>query len=79
MKIRMLVDIGGARNGQKYPPPGGIMELIERDDGHDLLDNGYAVLVEEPVRSAPVIETATVAPPEVAALTTKSFQPRKYK
>jgi hypothetical protein len=66
MKVKMLVGIGGARNGVNYPPVGGIMDLLEKDEGRDLLDNGYAELLEE--KRAPEIETAAIEPPENSAV-----------
>jgi len=66
----MLVSINGSRNGQPYPPAGGIVDLQHGDDGHDLLDNGYAELVEDE------IETAADGAPENAAVFTAPPVPR---
>ena len=62
MKVRMLIQIGGARNGQKWPPVGGVLECSEHE-ALSLIGNGAAA----PVREV-VIETAAVTPPETAAL-----------
>lgn len=66
MKVRMLAALSGARNGAAYPPPGGVLELKPGDTAQDLIGNGYAERVEEPV-----IETAEIAPAENAARTLK--------
>jgi hypothetical protein len=80
MKVRMLAAISGTRNGAAYPPVGEVLELKPGDAAQDLIGNGYAERVEEPV-----METAEIAPPETAARTTKptprgsrrSFSPKK--
>ena len=70
MKVKMLVSINGSRNGQPYPPAGDIMDLVDYDDGHDLLDNNYAELVEDE------IEAAVDGAPENAAVFTAPPVPR---
>lgn len=81
MKVRILTSLTGLRNGRKYPPVGGIMELEDGDTGEELLRNGYAekigpvAAVKKAVEA--VVETATVAPPENAAKRTRKPTPRK--
>lgn len=80
MKIKILTQISGMRNGATYPRAGEVMELKPGDNAFDLLTNGYAEIVEEPV-----IETAEATPPEIAARIIKpkprgsarSFSPRE--
>jgi hypothetical protein len=63
----MLYPLTGLRNGQPYPPVGGVMELIPGDLGADLIRNKYAEEVKGVFAGRDMeVETATVAPPENA-------------
>lgn len=42
VKVRMLVHIGGARNGALWPPAGRTL-TVPRHEADDLIMNGYAV------------------------------------
>ena len=70
MRVKMLFHIGGTRDGQPWPPVGGVMEVSDREAA-SLVANKYAIAYVEPV-----IETAEVKPLEKAARTTKP-QPRR--
>lgn len=63
MKVRMRIQIGGARNGQPWPPVGGVLECSEHE-ALSLIGNGSAELVPEEA----VVEMAMMAPPENTAL-----------
>ena len=60
MKIRLLVDITGTRNGRHWPARGGEVEVTAAEAA-DMVAAGMA----EAVKTAP--ETAAVAAPENAA------------
>ncbi len=76
MRMRMLKHVSGLRDGWLYPPVGGILELVDGDDGSDLLRNKYAEPIEEIIEEIELvpIEVATVAPPENTALRTTAVR-----
>ncbi|MDP8928668.1 MAG: hypothetical protein M3O70_08870 [Actinomycetota bacterium] len=41
MKIRMKVEVTGTRNGQKWPPVGGVIDLPD-DEAAEYCRQGYA-------------------------------------
>lgn len=77
MKVRMRVGISGTRNGQDWPPPGGLLD-VDDDEGAQLCAGGlaepfhdpradveYAVPPPAEARAEPAAPPAVVAPPEV--------------
>jgi hypothetical protein len=72
MKIRMLVDIAGTRDGVEWPPRGGIIDLPEQE----ARDYIAAKLAEADDTPAPVTETASVEPAKETAAR-KPGRPRK--
>jgi hypothetical protein len=77
MKVRMLINISGLRNGKHYPPIGGVMELQPGDSGDDLLRNHYAEKVGPVAAVARAVESVVAAPPENMAQRTTRPAPRK--
>lgn len=71
MKVRMLVDISGTRDGQEWPGRGGTIDVPDYE-AQDLIANKFAELVAD----EPVIETATVAP-AIETAARKPGRPRK--
>lgn len=71
MKVRMLVDISGTRDGQEWPRRGGVINVPDLE-AQDLIANKFAELVAD----EPVIETAAVAPATETAAR-KPGRPRK--
>lgn len=78
MKVEMLFRIGGTRDGQPWPPPGGTIEVSDRE-GMALIANKYAKAYVEPIETAEVapMENAarTIKPPPRRSLTKASFSP----
>ncbi len=70
MKIRMLVEMSGSRNGQRWPRRGEVAELPTAEAAH-LVASGIAERVAEPepveTAVAPPAETAAVPEPETPA------------
>lgn len=60
MKIRMLVDMSGTRNGQRWPARGAALVLPDAEAAH-LIAAGLA----EEDHTTPQVETATLPPAEV--------------
>lgn len=58
MQVRMLIHISGSRNGEPWPPTGGVADITEHE-AETLIHHGYAERVE----------VATVEAPEKAART----------
>ena len=72
MRVRMLLQITGTRNGVSWPRPGGFVDLPE-SEARCLVINGYAKPAPEPVVeeveravSEPVEEEMETATVEVA-------------
>jgi hypothetical protein len=65
VKIRMLVDMSGTRNGQKWPPRGEITELPTAEAAH-LVASGIAEKAddEDTVESAAAPPAEVTTPPE---------------
>ena len=66
MKVRMKVAISGLRNGKRWPPVGGTLE-VGKTEGEKLVRNGYAekVAVVKSVRKRTKKgDTAAVEAPE---------------
>ena len=65
MKVRMLIAISGLRNGKRWPPVGGTLE-VGKAEGEKLIGNGYAekVIIPSKRKKAGKGETAAVEAPE---------------
>lgn len=61
MKIRMLVDMSGTRNGRRWPGRGASVEIPAAEAAR-LIDSGLA---EEISDTEPPVEKATAPPAEV--------------
>lgn len=57
MRVRMLTNITGSRNGEEWPRPGGTLDVPDHE-GVDLIANGYA----EPVEASEPAEAVGEAP-----------------
>lgn len=66
MRVRMKVDVSGSRDGQDWPPRGGVIEVPEQE-GAELCRSGMAEPVAEPLRE----ERAVAPEPEVRESTPK--------
>lgn len=51
MKVRMKEQILGLRNGQRWPAPGGVVEVLDHE-GARLIARGSAEVVVEEVRQS---------------------------
>lgn len=71
MKVRMLVEISGTRDGEEWPKRGGTIDVPE-PEAQDLIANKFAEIAAD----EPVIETAAVAPATETAAR-KPGRPRK--
>jgi len=65
MRVRMKTQIGGYRDLQPWPAPGGTIDVPD-PEGRDLIAAGYAEATEP--------ESAAAAPADEADLTTKSHR-----
>lgn len=68
MRVRLLVEITGTRDGVPWPPLGGVVDLPD-SEAADLIRGGLAVeasTVPPAVDSSPVETAATVAPENAA-------------
>lgn len=72
MKVRMIVEISGTRDGEEWPKRGEVIDLPEAE----ALDYIAAGLCEADTTPAPVTETATVEPVKETAAR-KPGRPRK--
>lgn len=64
MKVRMNIHITGSRNGLRWPPAGGEVELPV-GEANDLIAQGFAEVVEtKKAASKPEPEKAVAAEPE---------------
>lgn len=72
MKVRMKVDVSGNRDGQSWPPRGGVIDLPD-EEGVQLCSNGMAVPVSSKDEG---VETAVLSKSDVEVrqtpLTTES-------
>lgn len=63
MKVVMRQQITGARNGEEWPAPGGIIEIPDEDEARSLVSNGYARFLnpadEEVVEDAEAADAGT--------------------
>jgi hypothetical protein len=70
--VQLLITLTGTRNGEDWPPLGGLMDLPD-DEAEGYVRNGYARYAERPVPAPeedaladPEPEEAVVAPEEAA-------------
>lgn len=73
MQVRLTYRIDGTRNGEEWPPIGGVID-VPTDEAMNLISHGYAV----PVPVPQVQERATLEQePERATLPKTTSKPRK--
>lgn len=71
MKIQIVAQISGTRNGADWPAVGGVID-VPADEAAQLISTGLAREPEK--KTAPVVETAVAAKAETRkGLTTKSI------
>lgn len=61
MKIKMRYQVTGTRDGVKWPPRGGIVDLPDAE-AEGMVRQGYADPVEEKATAVPKGEQATATP-----------------
>jgi len=47
MRVQMRIQIGGYRDGEAWPPPGGVVKLTDQEAA-DLIASGYATQAPDP-------------------------------
>lgn len=63
MQVTMRIAIGGYRNGQEWPAPGGTIDVPDHEAA-DLIANGYAVATEPAADDDVVVDDAPAAKPK---------------
>lgn len=72
MRVRMLVDVSGTRNGKRWPNRGSLLD-VSAAEGSALVAAGIAERVSE----APRVESATLESADVETAVVKSKPARK--
>lgn len=73
MRVQMVVQISGARDGADWPAPGGVLE-VPAAEGAELVSNGFAKVPEgKSVQDVPEKATARQKPETRGGLTKASL------